>query len=527
MTRSTALYRPGSTGQALPVAVIGRRLLPWLLPLGLLVLWCAASKWHWTSKQVLPAPALVWQSAVELASGDLWLNVWISLKRLAAGVAAGVLGGALLGAWLGSNRLAERMVLPTFVALAQVPTLAWIPLFMLCFGIGEALKLVVLVKAVVVPVTLHTLVGVRDAQPRLREAATVLGLSRSERIRLLMIPAALPAFLAGVRLALAAGWASLLAVELLASSEGLGYLMVWARQLFMLDIVFVCIAVIGLLGLAMDRGLGALERRLVFWPHPAIAQLRPGAATGPRWQAWVLPLVLFAAWHATSRLGWVNPELLPSPLRVAHTLVSGTADGTLPQALLTSLTRALGGLAIGAGLGLAFGLLLGLWQPAHKLFGATFSGLRQVAIFAWVPLITTWCGLGEPAKWAFVALAAFFPMLIAAQRGVAQLPPTLIEAACVLRLNRRQRLARLVLPGCAPSLFAGLRVALIYAWLGTIGAEYFMPSNGGIGSLMISAQQLLRMDQILAGMVLVGLTGALLNALGQTLERRATRWRHA
>ncbi|HBP2575582.1 ABC transporter permease subunit, partial [Pseudomonas aeruginosa] len=89
------------------------------------------------------------------------------------------------------------------------------------------------------------------------------------------------------------------------------------------------------------------------------------------------------------------------------------------------------------------------------------------------------------------------------------------------------RLLRLVLPGAAPSVFAGLRLALIYAWLGTIGAEYFMPSDGGIGSLMIGAQQLFRMDLIGAGMLLVGLTGALLNALGQRIEARATRWRHA
>ena len=79
----------------------------------------------------------------------------------------------------------------------------------------------------------------------------------------------------------------------------------------------------------------------------------------------------------------------------------------------------------------------------------------------------------------------------------------------------------------APGIFAGLRLSLIYAWLGTLGAEYFMPSNGGIGALMIGAQQLLRMDVIMSGMLVVGLTGALINLLGQHLETRATRWRHA
>ncbi|EED42041.1 sulfate esters transport system permease protein, partial [Enterocytozoon bieneusi H348] len=118
------------------------------------------------SEQILPPPSLVWSSAVELAGGELWNHLAISLQRLSWGLLAGIGAGALLGAVLGFSARAERLVFPTFSALSQVPTLAWIPLFMVFFGIGETLKLVVLVKAIVVPVTLHTLVGVRDAQPQ-------------------------------------------------------------------------------------------------------------------------------------------------------------------------------------------------------------------------------------------------------------------------------------------------------------------------------------------------------------------------
>ena len=193
------------------------------------------------SEQILPAPSVVWQSALEFGSGELWSHLWISLQRLLLGLLAGIASGLLLGTWLGASRRAQAWVLPTFVALAQIPTLAWIPLFMLFFGIGEMLKLVVLIKAVIVPVALHTLVGVRDAQPKLREAAAALRLPTHLLFLRLLLPAALPAFLTGVRLALATGWTSLLAVELLASSEGIGYLMVWGRQLFMLDLVFLCI----------------------------------------------------------------------------------------------------------------------------------------------------------------------------------------------------------------------------------------------------------------------------------------------
>ncbi|WP_153785581.1 ABC transporter permease [Pseudomonas sp. EMN2] len=509
-----------------PFATHSHAALPWVVPLLLAALWGVASHEHWMSEQILPAPSLVWQSALEFGSGELWSHLWISLQRLLWGLLAGIASGLLLGTWLGASRRAQTLVLPTFVALAQIPTLAWIPLFMLFFGIGEVLKLVVLVKAVVVPVTLHTLVGVRDAQPKLREAAATLRLPAHLLFLRLLLPAALPAFLAGVRLALATGWTSLLAVELLASSEGIGYLMVWGRQLFMLDLVFLCILLIGLVGALMDRGFSRLERSLLYWPQPATGeQLRGGITKG--WQSLLLPAALLALWQAANSFGWVDANILASPLDVLRSLYAGLQDGSLSEALLLSLQRTLVGLLLGGGAGFALGLLLGLSQYSERLLGPSLSALRQVALFAWVPLLTAWFGLGEGAKLVFVALAAFFPLLIATQRGIASLSPQLGEAAQALRLGLVQRLRLLVLPGAAPAIFAGLRLSLIYAWLGTIGAEYFMPSDGGIASLMIGAQQLFRMDQVMAAMVLIGLVGALLGHLGQRLESRATRWRSA
>ena len=257
------------------------------------------------------------------------------------------------------------------------------------------------------------------------------------------------------------------------------------------------------------------------------AQGAPGIGSAQRLQALGLPLALLVLWQLANLYGWVDANILVAPLQVLHTTWVGVLDGSLSGALAVSVGRALGGLLLGGTLGFVLGLLLGMSPRAERLLGPSLSGLRQIAIFAWVPLLTAWFGLGELAKWVFVGLAAFFPLFIATQRGVASLPAQLDEAARALRLSRVQRLRTLVLPGAAPGIFAGLRIGLIYAWLGTIGAEYFMPSGGGIGSLMIGAQQLLRMDLIMAGMLLVGLTGALLNLIGQRLEIRATRWRHA
>ncbi|MBK4987618.1 ABC transporter permease [Pseudomonas sp. S37] len=499
------------------------------VPLLIFALWWIAARDHLMSAQILPSPGGVWLTALELGRGEIWQNIAVSLLRLGLGLLAGISFGALLGACLGASSRLQNLVLPTFSALAQIPTLAWIPLFMVFFGIGELLKLMVLIKAVVVPITLHTLVGVRDAQPGLREAAAVLRLPKLMLIRRLIIPAAMPSFMAGVRLALSAGWSSLLAVELLASSEGIGYLMVWARQLFMLDIVFVCIAVIGLIGVVLDLLIGWVDQKTVHWPHPPTSRLKRFHRPGGRQSltALYLPLTLLVLWQTAYQLHWVDREILVSPLRVLGTLFAGMLDASLLHAISSSLTRALMGLLIGGFFGLAAGLLLGLSRPAERLFGPSLGALRQIAIFAWVPLLTAWFGLGESAKWVFVSFAAFFPLYIATHRSVASQSEQLNEVALVLGLNLQQRLRKFVLPGAAPGICSGLRLSLIYSWLGAIGSEYFMPSNGGIGSLMIGAQQLMDMDKIMAAMLLVGITGGMINHLGHRIEARVTRWRQA
>lgn len=505
-----------------------RATVGWIVPTSLFVLWWLASHYEWMPSQILPTPALVWQAAVDLATQDLFVNLWISLRRLLLGLAGGIGVGVALGVLMGVSRSARQVVFPTFFALVQIPTLAWLPMFMILFGIGEALKLAVIVKAVVVPVAIHTLAGLDDTQPKLREVAAALRLPGFVRLRTLIIPAGLPAFLTGLRLALAQAWVSLLAVELLASSEGIGYLMVWGRQLFMLDIVFVCIIVIAVAGLVMDRGIQALDRALIRWPRAATAELTTSVSNGyARVLPWLLPLASLAAWQWVSASGIADPNLLPAPTVVLAQLRVGLIDGTLASALGNSFARAFAGLLLGGGIGVALGLLLGMSPTLDRLLGPTLATLRQVAVFAWVPLITAWVGIGEPAKVTFVAIMAFFPMFVAAHHGVVNRSAQLDEAARALRLNAGLRLRLLIFPGAAAAIFAGLQLGLTYAWLGAIGSEYFMRSGAGIGGLMINAQQLARMDIVIGAMVLVGISGALLRRLGEIVETRSTRWRTA
>lgn len=507
---------------------MGRSLVGWLVPACVFALWLVAAHYEWMPPQILPAPTLVWQAAVDLATQDLFLNLWISLQRLLWGLAGGIAAGIVLGTLMGASRVARQVIYPTFFALMQIPTLAWLPMFMMLFGIGEALKLVVIIKAAIVPIAIHTMAGIDDAQPKLREVATVLRLPWHLRLTKLLVPSALPAFSTGLRLALAQAWISLLVVELLASSEGIGYLMVWGRQLFMLDIVFVCIIVVGLVGMFMDRGIQRLDRSLIRWPRAATAELTlPRNAGHGRLLQWLLPLTLVALWQWSSVTGIVDPKLLPAPSLVLTALRDGFLDGTLIDALLHSFGRAFAGLLIGGSIGIALGMLLGLSRVADGLFGGTFATLRQIAVFAWIPLITAWAGIGEGAKVTFVAVAAFFPMFVAAYHGVVNRSPQLDEVARVLRLDANLRLRVLILPGAAAALFAGLQLGLTYSWLSAIGSEYFMRSGVGIGGLMINAQQVANVDVLISAMILVGVAGAVLRKVGEYIELRATRWRMA
>lgn len=496
---------------------------PLLLPALIVLLWHIAAVERWMPEQILPAPAVVADTALSLLSGDLLAQWGFSLQHLAVGLLLGVAAGTLLGALFGLVPAAAQRVEPLFYALAQIPTLGWIPLFMVLFGIDNGLKLAVIVKTTLVPMTIHTQLAVTSVSPALGEAAQVMNFSRWQRLRWLVIPASLPGWFTGLRLALSQAWVSLIVVELLASSEGIGYLMVWGRQLFQLDIVFVTIAVVGLSGLLMEWAANRVYARLVFWPQAATGRLawKPRAS----WHAFHLPLILLVLWQLASHRGWIDSTLFSSPLAVAQRFMAGAVSGELPIAMLASLGRAFAGGALGIAIGLLCGLLLALRPRAGQILTPTLNVLRHIALFAWLPLLTAWVGNDNGGKIVFIALASFFPMFFSTLQAVSQRDPQLDEVAKVLRFAPLTRLRALILPGAAPGIFAGLRLALIYAWLGNIGAEYFMSSGTGIGSLMINAQQLLDMPTILCGMVLIGITGAALDKAGRLLESRATRWR--
>ena len=253
---------------------LGDRALPWLLPLAVLGLWYLGVEQGWLSEQVLPPPAYVYETLSDLfASGDLWINAAASLQRVVVGFALGASIGVVLGLAMGLSKTIEDYLLPTFNAIVQIPVLAWLPFALLLFGIGEPLKYVLIAKAALVPITLCTLQAFHQAPKGLLEAGRAYGFSRWQSVIFIVLPAAVPTLFTGLRLGFTKAWLSLVVVELVASSEGLGYLIVYGRQLFQLDLVMAAVVVVGGIGLLIDRGFDYAERRLNRGRTPAAGRL--------------------------------------------------------------------------------------------------------------------------------------------------------------------------------------------------------------------------------------------------------------
>ncbi|GAB2674062.1 ABC transporter permease [Paenibacillus thermoaerophilus] len=237
-----------------------------LLPVAILTVWQIAGMLNLISENLLPAPSAIARSFADLiVSGELFGHLWISLYRAALGFLLGGGLGLLLGFAVGLFRQVEEMVDPTVQMLRMIPHLAITPLFILWFGFGEFSKVLLIAKGAFFPLYVNTFLGIRNADAKLFDVARILEFSRWKQITRLVLPAALPNILLGLRLSLGVSWLGLVVAELMGSSEGIGYLIMDARQFSQTSIVFVGIIIFAVVGKATDSFVRYLERRLLRW----------------------------------------------------------------------------------------------------------------------------------------------------------------------------------------------------------------------------------------------------------------------
>jgi sulfonate transport system permease protein len=246
----------------------------------------------------------------------------------------------------------------------------------------------------------------------------------------------------------------------------------------------------------------------------------------------LLPAVLVVAWAAfsASEGGRNTSTILASPAQFLNALWADTRSGLLPAAMAATLARAMAGFLIGASVGLVTGVVLGLWRPIRLIVSPTIDSVRQIALFAWIPLLSAWLGNGEAMKITLISLGAFFPVALATTVACASVAVPFLEVSRTLELDRLTEIRRIILPAAAPAIVAGLELSLNIAWLGTIGAEYLIGTgyiNGmgdGVGAYLAQAREFARMDQILVGFLALALVGLALDRSVAWLSRRLFPW---
>ena len=241
-----------------------------ILPLLLYALWWTAADRKWIVEQLLPSPAFVWETLLYvLDTGELLGHVKVSAARVGWSLLAGGGAGLVLGFAMALSRNAKAYVFPTFNVLAQLPVLGWIPLLIIFVGIDEALKISAVSIAVAVPVALSTLHGIENIPRSLLEVGRVYRFDAVQVITRIVLPAAAPSLFTGLRQGVMQAWLSVVFVELLSSSEGLGFMMSYGRSLMQMDMVITAMLAIAAVGIAIELALRLIESRLQRWRRNA------------------------------------------------------------------------------------------------------------------------------------------------------------------------------------------------------------------------------------------------------------------
>ena len=244
----------------------------------------------------------------------------------------------------------------------------------------------------------------------------------------------------------------------------------------------------------------------------------------------LLPLLLILIWQGLSSIQVIPSYKLPSPIEIVlgfkDLLTIGVPPGNLlHNHMLYSLYRVALGYAIAALLAIPLGLLMG-WSPGFlRITRPVFEVVRPIPPLAWIPIAILWFGIGIKSAAFIIFLGAFFPILLNTISGVLTIPPILIEAARTLHAKEKDIFLKVLLPGAVPSIFVGMRIGIGIGWMTLVAAEFTGVKEGyGLGYMIMTARDIQRPDEILAGMLVIGVIGLLIDIGLRATESKTIKW---
>lgn len=232
----------------------------------------------------------------------------------------------------------------------------------------------------------------------------------------------------------------------------------------------------------------------------------------------------FSIWQLFSTLGLLNENLLPGPIAVIKEIYKGITSGPLFNDILNSLRRVIFGFIVGGFLGVVIGLVCALKKTAGNLIKPIVEILRPIPPIAWIPLSILWFGFGEPSAYFLVSLGAFFPIFSSTFLGISQVNPGTVEIAKCHGADKELLFWKIIMPQATPSIFTGLKTGLGVSWMIVITAELVGVQNG-LGYFIQVSRAQLQTEQVVAGMVIIGLVGLLLNFILTLIGRKLMPWK--
>ena len=263
--------RPAKPGEIYGVPGSGDSLLISLVTGVILIgLWTAATSLGWIKPLFLPSPITIFSKAIKIAhegfaNKTLWEHILISALRVFGALALACATAIPIGLAMGMNRIARGIFDPPIEFYRPVPPLAYLPLMIIWFGIGEPSKVLLIFLSIFAPVAIGTRSGVKSAAIEQVHAAYSLGASRWQVLAQVILPAAAPEIITAIRIGMGVGWTTLVAAEMVAATKGVGFMVLTASQFLQTDTVILGIIIIAAIAYAFDLGMRWLERRLVPW----------------------------------------------------------------------------------------------------------------------------------------------------------------------------------------------------------------------------------------------------------------------
>ena len=510
----------------------GSRLAQRLVQLGFLVLvalaWQVAAIRGGVSPLLLPPPAAVYHEFLSLLmSGMFWPDLKVTLYELGVSFSIAAVSGSAIGYIVSRSRYAIRVFDPLFAGIFAIPAILLYPLYVLFFGLGPGSKIAMGATIAFFPIVLNTISGLSRVDSTYVTAARSMGASPLQMFRSVMLPAAFPIILTGLRMGLILAFLSILGSETIASFSGLGHQIAGLAENMDTASMFAYIIFVLMIAFVLNLAVSFAEARGRVEGGLGVTTAGAGNSdTKIKFPAAVARLgvvgAILVAWETGARMIG-NPLFISPPSRVLVAILHLVREKDVVAAVTLTCWELIAAFAVSLILGLIIGLIVGMHRFTRGSIYPIILLLYAMPLATVLPLFVIVFGIGAASKIAFGVSHGVFPIILAVAAGVQNIKPILLTSAKSMGASRRQILFSVVFPHMLPSLFTGMRLGMSAVLLGVLLAELYV-SQAGVGYLTSMFTQTFQPQNLFALVAILAAIAVALNELCRSSERRLNRW---